>query len=57
MITRAARGALEEALEDRIRFGVPLTKHTSLRIGGSSSSSSVGIFALIVRSTAPVNPC
>src|SRR5271170_7887597 len=34
-----------------------LDSTTSLRTGGSSSSSSVGILALMVRSTAPVNPC
>jgi len=38
MITRAARSALEEALDDRIRFGVPLAKHTALRIGGPADA-------------------
>jgi UDP-N-acetylmuramate dehydrogenase len=38
MITRSARHALEEALGDRIRFGVPLAKHTSLRIGGPAEA-------------------
>jgi len=38
MIPRAARSALEEALEDRIRFGVPLAKHTSLRVGGPADA-------------------
>ena len=34
-----------------------LDSTTSFSTGGSSSSSSVGIFALMVRSTAPVKPC
>src|ERR1700761_3985628 len=34
-----------------------LDSTTSLSMGGNSSSSRVGILALMVRSTAPVNPC
>ena len=41
MITRSARRALEDALEDRIRFGVPLAKHTSLRVGGSAEALAI----------------
>jgi len=38
MIARPARRALEDALEDRIRFGVPLSKLTSLRLGGPAEA-------------------
>jgi len=38
MIARSARRALEDALEDRIRFGVPLSKLTSLRLGGPAEA-------------------
>ncbi len=34
MITREARDALEEALGDQLRFGAPLSRYTSLRVGG-----------------------
>ena len=34
-----------------------LDRTTSRKIGGSSSSSNVGILALMVRNTAPVKPC
>ena len=34
MISNAARAGLEEVLGDRVRFGVPLSGHTSLRVGG-----------------------
>src|ERR1700678_2123650 len=34
-----------------------LESTTSFKIGGNSSSSNVGILALMVRSTAPVQPC
>lgn len=38
MIPRAARAELEDALGDRIRFDVPMSKHTSLRIGGPADA-------------------
>jgi UDP-N-acetylmuramate dehydrogenase len=38
MISNAARTALEEALGDRVRFGVPLSRYTSLRVGGSADA-------------------
>ena len=38
MIARSARRALEDALEDRVRFGVPLSKLTSLRLGGPAEA-------------------
>lgn len=38
MITRAAISELEDALGDRVRFGVPLAKHTSMRIGGPADA-------------------
>ena len=38
MIPRAARLELEEALGDRIRFGVPMARHTSLRVGGPADA-------------------
>ena len=34
MIGRAAREALEEVLGDRVRFDHPLSRATSLRVGG-----------------------
>jgi UDP-N-acetylmuramate dehydrogenase len=38
VIPRAARLELEEALGDRIRFGVPMARHTSLRVGGPADA-------------------
>jgi UDP-N-acetylmuramate dehydrogenase len=38
VIARAARLALEDLLGDRVRFDVPLAKHTSLRIGGPADA-------------------
>jgi UDP-N-acetylmuramate dehydrogenase len=38
MIARAARAALEEALGDRVRFDVPMSRHTSLRVGGPAEA-------------------
>jgi UDP-N-acetylmuramate dehydrogenase len=38
MIAAGARAALEIALEDRIGFGVPMSRHTSLRIGGPADA-------------------
>lgn len=38
MIDREARSALEEMLGDRIRFDVPMSRHTSLRIGGRADA-------------------
>lgn len=38
MIPRAARVELEEALGDRVRFDAPLSRHTSLRIGGPADA-------------------
>ena len=38
MISRAARTALEETLGDRIRFDVPLARHTALRVGGPADA-------------------
>ena len=38
MIPRSVRIELEEALGDGIRFGVPLSRHTSLRIGGDAEA-------------------
>ena len=38
MIPRAARLELEETLGDRIRFGVPMARHTSLRVGGPADA-------------------
>jgi len=38
VIPRAARLDLEEALGDRIRFGVPMARHTSLRVGGPADA-------------------
>jgi UDP-N-acetylmuramate dehydrogenase len=38
MIAGAAREALEEALGDRIRFDVPMSRYTSLRIGGPADA-------------------
>lgn len=38
MIPRAARDALEEALGDRIRFDVPMSRFTSLRVGGPADA-------------------
>jgi len=37
VIDPEARNALVEALGDRIRFDVPMSRHTSLRIGGRAS--------------------
>lgn len=38
MIPRAAREALGEALGDRIEFDAPLSRHTSLRVGGRADA-------------------
>ncbi len=38
MITRSQRIALEEILEDAVRFDAPLSRHTSLRIGGPADA-------------------
>jgi UDP-N-acetylmuramate dehydrogenase len=38
MITPALRERLEEVLGDRVRFGVPLSRHTSLRVGGPADA-------------------
>jgi UDP-N-acetylmuramate dehydrogenase len=38
MIPRAARDAMEEALGDGVRFGVPLSHYTSLRVGGPADA-------------------
>lgn len=38
MISPAVRERLEEALGDRVRFDVPLSRHTSLRVGGPAAA-------------------
>jgi UDP-N-acetylmuramate dehydrogenase len=38
MISKAARTALEEGLGDRIRFDAPLSRFTSLRVGGAADA-------------------
>ena len=38
MIPRAARTELEDGLGDRVRFDVPLSRHTSLRVGGCADA-------------------
>jgi UDP-N-acetylmuramate dehydrogenase len=38
MIASAVRSELEQALGDRVRFDVPLAKHTSLRVGGPAAA-------------------
>ena len=38
MIPRAARLDLEEALGDRIRFGAPMARYTSLQVGGPADA-------------------
>jgi len=38
VISRALRSTLEDALEDRIQFGVPMSRHTSLRVGGPADA-------------------
>ncbi len=38
MISDAARAALVEALGERVRFDVPLARHTSLRVGGPADA-------------------
>lgn len=38
MIVDAARKALETLLDDRVEFDVPLSRHTSLRIGGPADA-------------------
>jgi UDP-N-acetylmuramate dehydrogenase len=38
MIRSAARADLAEALGDRVQFGVPLSRHTSLRVGGPADA-------------------
>ncbi|MFT5444276.1 MAG: UDP-N-acetylmuramate dehydrogenase [Myxococcota bacterium] len=53
MISPEARDALTKIAEDRVRFDVPMSKHTSLRIGGmadavASPNSAVEVGALLV---------
>ncbi len=43
MIGKAARRSLEEALGDRIRFDVPMSRFTSLRVGGPADALDAGI--------------
>lgn len=43
MISKAARSALAEALGDRVRFGVPMARYTSLRVGGPADALAVPI--------------
>jgi UDP-N-acetylmuramate dehydrogenase len=38
MIPRTARDAMEETLGDGVRFGVPLSHYTSLRVGGPADA-------------------
>jgi UDP-N-acetylmuramate dehydrogenase len=38
VIPRAARQELEEVLGDRVRFDVPMARHTSLRVGGPADA-------------------
>jgi UDP-N-acetylmuramate dehydrogenase len=38
VISRAARDALEDALGDRVRFDVPMSRLTSLRVGGPADA-------------------
>lgn len=38
MIESAARRALEETLAERVQFDVPMSKHTSLRVGGPADA-------------------
>ena len=38
MIAKAARHNLEEVLGDRIRFDVPMSRFTSLRVGGPADA-------------------
>jgi len=38
MIPEAARKALEARLEERVRFDVPMSRHTSLRVGGPADA-------------------
>ena len=38
MIPNAARTGLEEALGDRVRFEAPLSRYTSLRVGGAAGA-------------------
>ncbi|MEE8475821.1 MAG: UDP-N-acetylmuramate dehydrogenase [Myxococcota bacterium] len=38
MIAKAARDSLEEVLGDRIRFDVPMSRFTSLRVGGPADA-------------------
>ncbi len=38
MIARSQRIALEEILDDAVRFDVPMSRHTSLRIGGPADA-------------------
>jgi UDP-N-acetylmuramate dehydrogenase len=38
MISKAARASLEEALGDGVRFDVPLSRYTSLRVGGPADA-------------------
>jgi len=38
MISDSVRGELERALGDRVQFAVPLSRHTSLRVGGPAGA-------------------
>ncbi|MGY8803565.1 MAG: hypothetical protein ACKVK6_04945 [bacterium] len=38
MITDEAKVALTQLLEDRVRFDAPMSRHTSLRIGGAADA-------------------
>jgi UDP-N-acetylmuramate dehydrogenase len=38
MISKTARAEIEDALGDHVRFGVPLSRHTSLRVGGPADA-------------------
>jgi UDP-N-acetylmuramate dehydrogenase len=38
MIPDSVRGELEQALGDRVQFAVPLSRHTSLRVGGPAGA-------------------
>ncbi len=38
MIPDTVRGELEQALGDRVQFAVPLSRHTSLRVGGPAGA-------------------
>jgi UDP-N-acetylmuramate dehydrogenase len=38
MMSAAARRDIEAVLGDRVRFGIPLARHTSLRVGGAADA-------------------